>query len=40
LYLPATFSPLVQRGGLGNAWQLFGEELEPLLGELNRELVA
>lgn len=33
-------APIPQRGGLGKAWQLFGEELKPLLDELNRELVA
>jgi type I restriction enzyme R subunit len=32
--------PLVQRGGLGRAYQLFGEELEPLLNELNEVLAA
>jgi hypothetical protein len=28
------------RGGLGKAHQLFGESLNPILGELNRTLVA
>jgi type I restriction enzyme R subunit len=28
------------RGGAGRAWQVFGPALEPLLEELNRELVA
>jgi type I restriction enzyme R subunit len=34
------FAPFAQHGGLGRAAQLFGEELAPLLDELNRELVA
>jgi len=29
-----------ERGGLGKAYELFGDELEPLLDELTRELVA
>jgi type I restriction enzyme R subunit len=33
-------TPFAQRGGLGKAWSLFGEELEGLVEELNRELVA
>ena len=33
-------SPFDQRGGLGRAYSLFGKELEALLDELNRELVA
>lgn len=32
--------PLVERGGLGKAWAVFGEELEGIVEELNRELVA
>lgn len=32
--------PFSQRGGLGRAHQLFGEELAGLLEELNLELVA
>ena len=34
------FAPFAQYGGLGRAVQLFGHGLEPLLDELNRELVA
>ncbi len=30
----------VQHGGAGRAYQVFGEQLEPLLDEMNRELVA
>ena len=33
-------APFDQRGGLGRAYALFGKELEVLLEELNRELVA
>ena len=33
-------APFDQRGGLGRAHSLFGNELEALLDELNRELVA
>lgn len=32
--------PFVQWGGLGKAYQLFGEKLQPLLNELNEVLVA
>ncbi len=32
-------APFNQRGGLGKAYQLFGEELGGLLEELNLELV-
>ena len=34
------FAPFTRHGGLGRAVQLFGDQLDPLLGELNRELVA
>jgi len=34
------YSPFAQRGGLGKAHQLFGEQLNPLLEELNLALVA
>ena len=34
------YAPFNQQGGLGKAYQLFGEELEGLLEELNLELVA
>ncbi len=33
-------TPFVERGGLGRAWSVFGEELEGIVDELNRELVA
>jgi type I restriction enzyme R subunit len=32
--------PFAERGGLGKAYELFGEELDPLLDELTRELAA
>jgi type I restriction enzyme R subunit len=32
--------PFVQMGGLGKAYKLFGEKLQPLLAELNEVLVA
>jgi len=34
------YAPFVQHGGLGRAAQVFGEELAPLLEELNEVLVA
>ena len=34
------YAPLNQQGGLGKAYELFGEELEGLLEELNLELVT
>ena len=34
------YAPFNQQGGLGKACELFGEELEGLLEELNLELVA
>jgi type I restriction enzyme R subunit len=33
-------APFDQQGGLGRAYSLFGQELEALLEELNRELAA
>jgi len=33
-------TPFAERGGLGKVWSLFGEELEGIVEELNRELVA
>ena len=33
-------TPFAERGGLGKAWSLFGEELEGIVDDLNRELVA
>ena len=33
-------SPFNQRGGLGKAHQLFGEQLDKLLEELNETLAA
>ncbi len=32
--------PFAERGGLGKAYELFGEQLDPLLDELTRELAA
>jgi type I restriction enzyme R subunit len=32
--------PFAERGGLGKAYELFGEDLDPLLDELTRELAA
>ena len=34
------YVPFDQHGGLGKAYQLFGEDLNALLGELNEALVA
>ncbi|MBX7132744.1 MAG: DEAD/DEAH box helicase family protein [Fimbriimonadaceae bacterium] len=34
------YSPFVQEGGLGKAFALFGDQLEPLMKELNEVLVA
>lgn len=34
------FSPFVEKGGLGKAWQLFMEGLDPLLDDLNTRLLA
>jgi type I restriction enzyme R subunit len=34
------YAPFAQRGGLGKAHQLFGEELSKLLDELNEVLAA
>jgi type I restriction enzyme R subunit len=34
------YAPFVQQGGLGRAYQVFGERLSPLLKELNEVLVA
>lgn len=34
------YSPFAQRGGLGRAHQLFGEQLPTLLDELNVALAA
>jgi type I restriction enzyme R subunit len=33
-------TPFAEKGGLGKAWGLFGEELEEIVDALNRELVA
>ncbi len=33
-------TPFAERGGLGRGWSLFGEDLEGIVEELNRELVA
>ncbi len=34
------YAELAARGGLQKAWSLFGAELDPLLAEMNEELVA
>jgi type I restriction enzyme R subunit len=34
------YAPLAQHGGLGKAYQVFGDALEPLLAELNEVLAA
>ena len=34
------YAPFAQEGGLGKGWQLFGEDLQRLLDELNGALVA
>ena len=34
------FSPFDSKGGLGMMWKLFGEEMEPLIEELNEALAA
>ena len=34
------FSPFVEKGGLGKAWQMFGEELDSLLDEANSRFLA
>ncbi|MBL8340221.1 MAG: hypothetical protein JNL30_02040, partial [Rubrivivax sp.] len=34
------YAPFSQQGGLGRVHQLFGGELEQVIEELNRELVA
>ena len=34
------YAPFVQKGGLGKAHQLFGDNLLPLLDELNAALAA
>jgi type I restriction enzyme, R subunit len=34
------YTPFVEQGGIGKAYELFGEELSPLLGELNEALAA
>ena len=34
------YSPFIERGGLGRVYQVFGDQLFPLIDELNRVLVA
>ena len=34
------YTPFVERGGIGRAVELFGDELAPLLDELNEALAA
>jgi type I restriction enzyme R subunit len=33
-------APFDRQGGLGRMYQLFGEQMEPLIAELNEALVA
>ena len=34
------YTPFVERGGLGKAYEVFGERLRPLLDELTEVLAA
>jgi type I restriction enzyme, R subunit len=34
------YTPFVEQGGIGKAYELFGEGLSPLLGELNEALAV
>ena len=34
------YTPFAQKGGLGKAYQVFGEQLQPLVEELNEVLAA
>jgi hypothetical protein len=34
------YAPFAQHGGLGKAYQVFGEQFSPLLSELNEVLAA
>jgi type I restriction enzyme R subunit len=34
------YAPFAQEGGIGKVWQLFGEDLNRMLDELNGALVA
>ncbi len=34
------YAELADKGGLQKAWKLFGKELDVLMDEMNRELVA
>jgi type I restriction enzyme, R subunit len=34
------YTPFVEHGGIGKAYELFGDELSPLLDELNEALAA
>lgn len=34
------YTPFVDNGGLGKFWKLFGDETEPIINELNEELVT
>ena len=34
------YTPFVEHGGIGKAYELFGDELTPLLDELNEALAA
>ena len=34
------YTPFVERGGIGKAFEVFGDDLGPLLDELNEALAA
>ncbi len=34
------YSPFAEAGGLGKAWQLFGDDLDTIIGEMNENLAA
>jgi type I restriction enzyme R subunit len=34
------YAPFDAQGGLGKMYQLFGERMDPLIAELNKELTA
>jgi type I restriction enzyme R subunit len=34
------YTPFVERGGIGKAFEIFGEDLDPLIAELNEVLAA
>ncbi|NLV25480.1 MAG: hypothetical protein GXY54_11955, partial [Deltaproteobacteria bacterium] len=34
------YAPFAQQGGIGKVWQLFGDDLNKIIDELNEALVA